>query len=101
VPKRESKKHARDSTPFVVGLITLLRQFHSSYIQQFVALCGQYIRAQLNMLGFQQRDQKASDMPPNVSCLLFFLDMFLQHSGLPQSTLESYLPPFLFSTMRQ
>ena len=33
-----------DGPPFVVGVITLLHQFHSSHTHRFMALCGQYIR---------------------------------------------------------
>ena len=35
-----------DSVPFVVGMITVLKQFHSEYTEQFLARCGQYVRSQ-------------------------------------------------------
>lgn len=34
-----------DSAPFVVGMITVLKQFHSEYTEQFLACCGQYVRS--------------------------------------------------------
>ena len=34
-----------DSAPFVVGMITVLKQFHSEYTEQFLACCGQYARS--------------------------------------------------------
>ena len=34
-----------DGAPFVVGIITLLKQFHSENTDQFLALLGQYVRS--------------------------------------------------------
>ena len=34
-----------DSAPFLVGMITVLKQFHSESTEQFFACCGQYIRS--------------------------------------------------------
>ena len=36
-----------DSAPFVVGMITVLKQFLSEYTEQFLACCGQYVRSLL------------------------------------------------------
>lgn len=34
-----------DWPPLVLGLLTLLKQFHSRYTEQFLALTGQFIRS--------------------------------------------------------
>ncbi|KAK3754472.1 hypothetical protein QZH41_018991, partial [Actinostola sp. cb2023] len=34
-----------DCAPFVVGMITVLKQFHSDFTEQFFACCGQYVRS--------------------------------------------------------
>ena len=34
-----------DWPPLVLGLLTLLKQFHSRYTEQFLALIGQFIRS--------------------------------------------------------
>lgn len=34
-----------DWPPLVLGLLTLLKQFHSRYTQQFLALIGQFVRS--------------------------------------------------------
>lgn len=36
---------AVDWPPLVLGLLTLLKQFHSRYTHQFLALIGQFIRS--------------------------------------------------------
>ena len=34
-----------DSTSFVMGLVTLLKQYHSEVTDQFFSLLGQYVRS--------------------------------------------------------
>ena len=41
---RVSKRDAIDGAPFVVGCVTLLKQFHASCLGQFIGFLGQYVR---------------------------------------------------------
>lgn len=34
-----------DSMPFTVGLVTILKQYHSEYTEGFIALIGQFARS--------------------------------------------------------
>ena len=34
-----------DSMPFTVGLITILKQYHSEYTEEFISLIGQFVRS--------------------------------------------------------
>ena len=34
-----------DGAPFVTGIFTLLKQFHSEITDQFLAVMGQYVRS--------------------------------------------------------
>jgi hypothetical protein len=36
-----------DGPPFVCGIITLLKQFHSTHTHSFIAMAGQYVRSHL------------------------------------------------------
>ena len=42
------RKGGVDAIPFIVGLITLLKQFNSLHTQKFFAFLGQYVRAYVN-----------------------------------------------------
>lgn len=37
-----------DSTAFVMGLVTLLKQYHSDITEQFLAVLGQYVRSMVD-----------------------------------------------------
>lgn len=39
-----------DAPPFVIGCITLLKQFHVGNTDQFLALMGQYVRSFVNAM---------------------------------------------------
>ena len=47
-PNIPRRKGGVDFFPFVVGVITLLKQFHSIHTQKFLALLGQYVRSYVN-----------------------------------------------------
>lgn len=34
-----------DGPPFIVGTLTLIRQYHTDNLDKFIALMGQYVRA--------------------------------------------------------
>lgn len=69
-----------DWPPLVLGLLTLLKQFHSRYTEQFLALIGQFIRStveqctryrRINGTQWQQRDvDPTRHIPPEVLLLL-------------------------------
>jgi len=94
-------KTRRDSTPLIVGLVTMLRQSHSSHMLSFVQLCGQYIRTTLNQLGFDMADQKQVHVPSTLRILLYFLDTMLQYARISPRALDSALPPSLFHFLQQ
>jgi len=89
-------KTRRDSTPLIVGIVTLLRQCHSSHMLSFVQLCGQYVRTSLNQLGFDMVEQKQVQVPQSIRNMLYFLGTVLQYARISPRALDSALPPSLF-----
>jgi WASH complex subunit strumpellin len=79
-------KRPFDSTPFVVGVITLLKQFHSSVTQRFLSYLGQYIRAFTNIS--LQRDPKSVDLPEECISVLLYLEQFCKLSNMDLRAIE-------------
>uniref|UniRef100_A0AAZ3PJR4 WASH complex subunit 5 n=1 Tax=Oncorhynchus tshawytscha TaxID=74940 RepID=A0AAZ3PJR4_ONCTS len=69
-----------DWSPLVLGLLTLLKQFHSRYTEQFLALIGQFIRSIME----QCTSQKIPDMPSDVVGALMFLEDYVRYTKLPR-----------------
>uniref|UniRef100_A0A3Q1JJX3 WASH complex subunit 5 n=1 Tax=Anabas testudineus TaxID=64144 RepID=A0A3Q1JJX3_ANATE len=69
-----------DWPPLVLGMLTLLKQFHSRYTHQFLALIGQFIRSIME----QCTSQKIPDMPSDVVGALMFLEDYVKYTKLPR-----------------
>uniref|UniRef100_A0A674AJ68 WASH complex subunit 5 n=1 Tax=Salmo trutta TaxID=8032 RepID=A0A674AJ68_SALTR len=85
-----------DWSPLVLGLLTLLKQFHSRYTEQFLALIGQFIRSVME----QCTSQKIPDMPSDVVGALMFLEDYVRYTKLPRKVAEAHVPSFIFDEFR-
>ncbi|XP_020632450.1 WASH complex subunit 5-like [Orbicella faveolata] len=86
-----------DSAPFVVGMITVLKQFHSEYTEQFLACCGQYVRSLIEASATNVRSQ---EIPAEVVNLLVFMEDFIMYSELPRKVVEAHIPSYIFDQFR-
>ncbi|XP_066434881.1 WASH complex subunit 5 [Eleutherodactylus coqui] len=87
---------AIDWPPLVLGLLTLLKQFHSRYTEQFLALIGQFIRSSME----QSTSQKIPEMPADVVGALMFLEDYVHFTKLPRRVVEAHVPNFIFDEFR-
>uniref|UniRef100_A0A3B5K3X2 WASH complex subunit 5 n=1 Tax=Takifugu rubripes TaxID=31033 RepID=A0A3B5K3X2_TAKRU len=85
-----------DWPPLVLGLLTLLKQFHSRYTQQFLALIGQYIRSIME----QCTSQKIPDIPSDVVGALMLLEDYVKYTKLSRKVAEAHVPSFIFDEFR-
>lgn len=92
----KTKNDPVDGTPFVVGVITLLKQFHSSHGVKFLSFLGQYVRAFLN---FGPKD-KTTEIPQEIVNVLVFLEDYCKFAGVSRRTVEAYIPPYVFDHFR-
>lgn len=96
------KKHKEwfDFTPFVVGVLTLLKQFHSLHTQKFLSYMGQHVRSLVATL--DQSEQKArkaaTDYPDSLVNVLLFLEEFCNYGTLSRRVVEQYLPAFVLNS---
>jgi len=94
LPRKQKDSH--DWIPLVVGVITLLRQFHSLHTQQFLAYLGQYVRAYINLALQGQKDGKVEEYPEEVVSVLLFLEDFCRVGHIERKTVEGYFPAYIF-----
>ena len=62
----------------VIGALTLLKQYHSDFRNQFIAILSQYVRSSINNSSIQ----KATDLPAEPSRVLNFLEEFLDFNEI-------------------
>ena len=112
----KKKDDPLDGTPFVVGIITLLKQFHSSNKDLFLAYLGQYVRAQIDGINVDSSSVTATgipntsgssskgkeiELPPDVTNVLHFLEHFCRFAPTSRRAVESYIPSYLFARFRE
>uniref|UniRef100_A0A4W3IF16 WASH complex subunit 5 n=1 Tax=Callorhinchus milii TaxID=7868 RepID=A0A4W3IF16_CALMI len=86
-----------DWPPLVVGLVTLLKQFHSRYTEHFLALIGQFIRSTVEQC---TTSQKIPEMPADAVAALMFLENYVYYTKLPRKVVEAHVPSFIFDEFR-
>jgi WASH complex subunit strumpellin len=85
-----------DGPPLVTGVITLLKQFHSTHTHRFLAYMGQFIRAHIE----HHAESKGAGMPDIVITALLFLDEFCQYGGSVRKAVTVFVPEYLFDEYR-
>jgi len=91
----KGKNEPFDGAPFVIGIITLLKQFHVSHTKTFLAYLGQYIRTLVNASAV--KEPRPREFPIEVASSLSFLEEFCKYSRIPRKTVEQHVPAFLFN----
>jgi len=85
-----------DGAPLVAGIITLLKQFHSTHTHRFLMFMGQYIRASIEL----GADMKNPGLPVDAAHALFFLDEFCFYGGSTRKAATVFVPEYLFDEYR-
>ncbi|KAL9649133.1 hypothetical protein ABK040_004155 [Willaertia magna] len=85
-----------DGTPFIIGILTILKQFHISQLNLFISYIGQFIRSNLDQLELNSGKKNIND---NCLFMLRFLQQFSKYGNVSQSILDQHVPPFLFANM--
>ncbi|KAK3601512.1 hypothetical protein CHS0354_027658 [Potamilus streckersoni] len=85
-----------DAPPFVVGCVTLLKQFHSDVTDTFLVLLGQYVRSDVDAVP----GVKSADLSQDILNTLVFIEDFIFYSGINRKIIEAHIPPYLFEEFR-
>eukprot|EP01123_Difflugia_compressa_P004478 TRINITY_DN15904_c0_g1_i1.p1 TRINITY_DN15904_c0_g1~~TRINITY_DN15904_c0_g1_i1.p1 ORF type:complete len:266 (-),score=43.10 TRINITY_DN15904_c0_g1_i1:75-824(-) len=88
------KKSTIDDSPFAIGVMTLMKQFHSSVIPEFFAYIGQYIKSLLNDT---LENPKTTTYPVEVQKILLFVEVFIKFGNIERSIVEEYIPAYVFT----
>ena len=87
-----------DGAPFVVGVITLLKQFHSSYTHTFLDYLGQYIRSTISTsikIDPDSSTKKDLTLPIQVRKVICFLSEFCRFSSISRESIKG-VPSYIF-----
>ncbi|KAI2805344.1 hypothetical protein RDWZM_008639 [Blomia tropicalis] len=86
---------AIDGVPYVIGILTLLRQFHVELANRFLKLCSQFVNAWINASAVSQTKQ-TTEMPTEAINMLHFLHYLEKFGCFKRQQIAEYLPSILF-----
>lgn len=86
-----------DSTAFVLGMVTLLKQYHSDCGEQFVAVLAQYVRSTIEA---NVNNPKLNELSSEVINTLTFLEEYVQHAELSRKVVEAHIPAYIFEDFK-
>ena len=103
---------AIDGAPLVIGLITLLKQFHSTHTHTYLAYLGQYVRAHVSAAaesggsagggaGKGVGGLGSGVVREDVAVVLLFLEEFCKFSHVSRKAVEAMLPSYIFDRFPQ
>lgn len=85
-----------DAPPFIIGCITLLKQFHVKNTDKFLALMGQYVRSHVDAMP----GSKTADMPQEILNLLVYIEDFINYAVLSRKRVEGHIPPYIMEQFK-
>ena len=101
---------ALDGAPLIIGIITLLKQFHSVHLHTYLGYLGQYVRAHVSHAagaaagggggGGGGRSGGAGGWRDTVGVVLLFLEEFVKFSHISRAAIDAILPSYIFDSQR-
>ena len=97
---RNNKKEAMDGAPIIVGVVTILKQFHPKQTLSFLGLLGQFCRANLDyVMADGKFGKNGHGLPAEVSNVLILFDQLLRFARIDRNIIDAFLPRAIFETI--
>ena len=121
---RAKPKYPVDSAPIVVGMATVLKQYHPSVTRQvscpatsclscrlslthastwlfarvqFLAYCGQFVRSMVDSCFM--KEAKVTALPIEALNVLLMLEQFCRFAQIPRSVLTGFVPDYIYDAI--
>jgi len=100
---RSNEGYPIDGWPVVVGMATLLKQFHPSYTDSVLAYLGQYVRSSIYSSSSRKQSKKedAPHLSETATHTLIFACHLCSISKVPRSVLYEKIPQYLIEICAQ
>jgi WASH complex subunit strumpellin len=94
--ENKDKGLSLDGAPLVVGVITLLKQFHSAHTHTFIAYMGQYVRSHISASPAGTGAAGKVAVPQEVVSVLLFLEEYCKFSHTSRQAVDAVIPSYIF-----
>eukprot|EP00471_Norrisiella_sphaerica_P000575 CAMPEP_0184482552 /NCGR_PEP_ID=MMETSP0113_2-20130426/4111_1 /TAXON_ID=91329 /ORGANISM="Norrisiella sphaerica, Strain BC52" /LENGTH=1139 /DNA_ID=CAMNT_0026862353 /DNA_START=88 /DNA_END=3507 /DNA_ORIENTATION=+ len=87
----KNQRDGIDGGPLVVGVVTVLKQFHSSHTTLFLRYLAQYVNVSVSTAG----TSRTGTLPNDAINALLFLEQFCSFSKIDRKIVDSLVPAYL------
>lgn len=94
--ENKDKSLSLDGAPLVVGVITLLKQFHSIHTHTFLAYLGQYVRSHISASPAGSGAAGKVALLPEVVSVMLFLEEYCKFAHLSRQAIDAFIPSYIF-----
>lgn len=94
--ENKDKSLSLDGAPLVVGVITLLKQFHSVHTHTFLEYMGQYVRSHISASPAGTGAAGKVALPHEVVSVLLFLEEYCKFSHTSRQAVNAVIPSYIF-----
>ena len=94
--KWRKKEKKLDGVPLAIGIATLLRQFHPSYLIKYIQYLGHFIKSTAQYVLTATAKQ---GMPIEVVNGIHMVDLFVKYADVPRTLVETFLPKTILDTI--
>jgi WASH complex subunit strumpellin len=88
-----------DACALIIGVLTVLRQFHSSHLQRYIQYLVQYIRAMLQpgaaVKDSSNKHSGQTTFSIEATTAICFLEDLARYGNIPREMLQMNVPPFI------
>ncbi|KAF3323570.1 WASH complex subunit strumpellin [Carex littledalei] len=96
-----SKKSQKDFSPLMIGLGTLLRQFHPSYMTQYIQFMAQYVHTmEASFVATDEPNKVAINHACEVAKAVFWLRSFCKYMGISENVVELCVAPSIIALLQ-
>ena len=90
-----------DGTPLIVGILTILKQFHPQYTNELLQLLCQFIKCHIHDQTEKMNDDKGKNkmIPKQAKNALHFLDLACKYGAhIDRKDVAQYLPSYMMDS---
>ncbi|XP_078154824.1 uncharacterized protein LOC144550941 isoform X3 [Carex rostrata] len=96
-----SKKSQKDFSPLMIGLGTLLRQFHPSYMTQYIQFMAQYVHTmEASFVATDEPNKVTINHACEVAKAVFWLRSFCKYMGISENVIELCIAPSIIALLQ-
>nr|CAD7567981.1 unnamed protein product [Timema californicum] len=89
-----------DGVPFIVGIQTILKQFHPEVRNQYLLYMGQFIKSHIAFSLNSSSSSKPTELPSEVVNTLHFIESFVHYAALPREAITKHIPDLILDQYR-